>query len=101
MMSASPSMILLNFRGVTSLQTLNARKKASSIVSSSRSGVCPKILQKKKTIIAFFFIYNFQLIIPFVLENEIQKYIRYNFFPIYVIFVNLYVTHLWNYLLYC
>lgn len=53
-MSASPSMILLNFRGVTSLQTLNARKKASSIVSSSRSGVCPKILQKKKIILPSF-----------------------------------------------
>lgn len=38
-MSASPSFIRLNLSGVTSLQTLKARAKASSTVSGSKSGV--------------------------------------------------------------
>lgn len=39
MMSASPSWIRENRRGVTLLQTWKARAKASSTVSESRSGV--------------------------------------------------------------
>ena len=39
MMSASPSWMRENCRGVTLLQTWKARKKASSTVSESRSGV--------------------------------------------------------------
>jgi hypothetical protein len=35
----------VNLSGVTSLQTLKALKKASSIVSSSRSGEWPRILR--------------------------------------------------------
>lgn len=45
MMSASPSMMRVNSSGVTSLHTLKALKNASLMTSSSRSGVCPRILQ--------------------------------------------------------